>query len=597
MTTLVTAPHRKHRGRKNCIVHSNPSNTSQWRIAMKNRICYHQIHRQIRKPLLLCLVFILSLGLTEGQFDFELDSSSANQGGDDCSMTDSCDGYSDSQYEEMNGNGGEHYNFNRMAEDDYCKDINNSTNVAKFGPGQAWCLPKDYNQEKTPFTFLHLTNKSLPWEYNFTFVVEEISNINDKDQTMSISMYFGVSWLDPRLQVNETAAEWTEVKTGPRDEVNVSPQSLRYIWYPELEIYGLERFGRQRVLKEMSGVRIRKNKTIHYELGARITISCRMNFDDYPLDAHTCQFQVGSYYDTNKTVQCVSSFIYDHKRQRSLQHYISFYNLNSKDKTVILPSGSYAACGFQLQLVRKTMQFLVQVYLPSGMFVVVSWVSFLIKPEVVPGRMALLVTLFLVLINIFNSVRERAPISTQLNAVDLYLVVCIFLVLSALLEYALILLLLKKRRKPKSPWTIEGGLKSMFNNGNVSKPMKDRRATNIAVGSAGCTGISPGVASTAVKHSGSHTSCGNPEGPLEENSKMLQEPNDAIQPQQPISRKIYTDPPIQEHIQAVCDNIDAWAMWIAPPVFVLFNIAYWISYQHSDTTEEAHDVSGGFSSG
>ena len=54
--------------------------------------------------------------------------------------------------------------------------------------------------------------------------------------------------------------------------------------------------------------------------------------------------------------------------------------------------------------------------------------------------------------------RERAPISTRLNAVDLYLVVCIFLVLSALLEYALILLLLKKRRKPKSPWTIEGGL-------------------------------------------------------------------------------------------------------------------------------------------
>ena len=50
-------------------------------------------------------------------------------------------------------------------------------------------------------------------------------------------------------------------------------------------------------------------------------------------------------------------------------------------------------------------QFKCQVYLPSFMFVVTSWVSFLIKPEVVPGRMALLVTLFLVLINIFNSVR------------------------------------------------------------------------------------------------------------------------------------------------------------------------------------------------
>ena len=51
----------------------------------------------------------------------------------------------------------------------------------------------------------------------------------------------------------------------------------------------------------------------------------------------------------------------------------------------------------------------VQVYLPSAMFVIVSWVSFLVKPEVVPGRMAMLVTLFLVLINIFNSVRSVAP--------------------------------------------------------------------------------------------------------------------------------------------------------------------------------------------
>lgn len=110
-------------------------------------------------------------------------------------------------------------------------------------------------------------------------------------------------------------------------------------------------------------------------------------------------------YDTNKTVKCSSEYVYDESRQRSLQHFIEFEPLADKDLSVVLPSGAYAACGFQIRLVRKTMQYLVQVYLPSCMFVVVSWVSFLIKPEVVPGRMALLVTLFLVLINIFNSVR------------------------------------------------------------------------------------------------------------------------------------------------------------------------------------------------
>ena len=125
---------------------------------------------------------------------------------------------------------------------------------------------------------------------------------------------------------------------------------------------------------------------------------------------------------------CSSKFLYNAKRQRNLQHYIQIENLPEKYKVVDLPSGHYAACGFQVSMQRKQMQYQIQVYLPSFMFVVTSWVSFLIKPEVVPGRMALLVTLFLVLINIFNSVREQAPISSRLNAVDLYLVVCVFFV-------------------------------------------------------------------------------------------------------------------------------------------------------------------------
>ena len=72
---------------------------------------------------------------------------------------------------------------------------------------------------------------------------------------MMIHMYFAVMWLEPRLVINETAVEWDEDRTGPKDEVNESPETLKYLWYPELEIYGLETFGRQRVLKEMPRVR------------------------------------------------------------------------------------------------------------------------------------------------------------------------------------------------------------------------------------------------------------------------------------------------------------------------------------------------------
>jgi len=399
--------------------------------------------------------------------------------------------------------------------------LNFDTNRCKPNTSFVWCLPKDYNQEKHTFTYYKLQNKSLLRDYDFKFVIDEISNINDKAQSMMISMYFAVSWMEPRLVINDSASEWTEDRTGPKDQVNESPETLKYIWYPELEIYGLETFNRQRVLKEMSGVRIRKNKTINYELNVHITISCRMNFDDYPLDAHTCQFQVGSYYDTQETVTCQASFIYDQDRQRSLQHFLKIEDLPDCFHTVNIPSGVYSACGFQVKLQRKQMQYVVQVYLPSAMFVIVSWVSFLVKPEVVPGRMAMLVTLFLVIINIFNSVREQAPISSRLNAVDLYLVICIFFVFAALIEYAVILLLLKKRRKPRR--TIDEGLQTLFINGGTSQAKREE------------------------------------------------------------TKKPHIDVGLTARKQALVDNIDAWAMWISPPIFIVFNIIYWIAYRHVDT--------------
>lgn len=393
--------------------------------------------------------------------------------------------------------------------------VNFDTNKCKPNASFIWCLPADYNLEKHPFSYYYLENKSLPWDYQFKFVIDEISSINDKTQSMMISMYFAVSWLEPRLQINSTAQEWIEDRTGPKDQVNESPEALKYLWYPELEIYGLETFSRQKVLKEMSGVRIMKNKTINYELNVHISISCQMNFDDYPLDSHACQFQVGSYYDSQEVVRCNSHFIYDEARQRSLQHVIQIEQLPPHFHTVHLPSGVYSACGFQVKLQRKQMQFVVQVYLPSAMFVIVSWVSFLVKPEVVPGRMAMLVTLFLVLINIFNSVREQAPISSSLNAVDLYLVVCISFVFASLIEYAVILLFMKKRRKPRS--TIDKGLKTMFRSENNQDQINRERNMKQAE-----LGMS--------------------------------------------ARK-----------QFLVDNIDAWAMWLAPPIFFIFNMIYWVS--------------------
>ena len=87
-------------------------------------------------------------------------------------------------------------------------------------------------------------------------------------------------------------------------------------------------------------------------------------------------------------------------------------------------------------------------YLPSSLFVVVSWASFLIPSDdiqaiflyklfllrnqepmdTLQGRMALLITLFLVLVNIFNAITTNSPKADGLNALQAWVIACIFFI-------------------------------------------------------------------------------------------------------------------------------------------------------------------------
>ena len=74
------------------------------------------------------------------------------------------------------------------------------------------------NTFPTHFSVHQQLNKSLPLDYNFRFVIEEISNINDKEQSMTIHMYFAVMWLEPRLVINQSAVEWDEDRSHSNNQ-------------------------------------------------------------------------------------------------------------------------------------------------------------------------------------------------------------------------------------------------------------------------------------------------------------------------------------------------------------------------------------------
>merc|ERR1719481_1747419 len=102
---------------------------------------------------------------------------------------------------------------------------------------------------------------------------------------------------------------------------------------------------------------------------------------------------------------------------------------------------------------RNTVMRRVTCYLPSGMFVIVSWISFLIPPDIVPGRMTLLITVFLVLVNIFNTITTNIPKAEGLTAIEAWVIVCVLFVFGALIEYAGLLLKMKLEatRRPGHP--------------------------------------------------------------------------------------------------------------------------------------------------
>ena len=69
--------------------------------------------------------------------------------------------------------------------------------------------------------------------------------------------------------------------------------------------------------------------------------------------------------------------------------------------------------------------------------------------------MTLLVTLFLVMVNIFNTVNAKAPPANGLTAISAWLLTCILFIFGALLAYAFILY---KMRKLKDSFSKAGTL-------------------------------------------------------------------------------------------------------------------------------------------
>jgi hypothetical protein len=82
------------------------------------------------------------------------------------------------------------------------------------------------------------------------------------------------------------------------------------------------------------------------------------------------------------------------------------------------------------------MMFFFQVYVPSSLIVVMSWVSFWLNRGAAPARVGLGVTTVLTMTTLMGSVNSALPNISYMKSIDIYLGTCFFMVFGALIEYA-----------------------------------------------------------------------------------------------------------------------------------------------------------------
>ena len=104
----------------------------------------------------------------------------------------------------------------------------------------------------------------------------------------------------------------------------------------------------------------------------------------------------------------------------------------------ITNTGEYSCLKVGLHFKREFSYYLIQIYIPCCMLVIVSWVSFWLDQDAVPARVSLGVTTLLTMATQTSGINASLPPVSYTKAIDVWTGVCLTFVFGALLEFALV---------------------------------------------------------------------------------------------------------------------------------------------------------------
>ncbi len=283
--------------------------------------------------------------------------------------------------------------------------------------------------------FGNYSSTLAPIVYNQTLVISseieliDIIEINEHNFYISLSIQLSNSWLDHRLDLKIATIQLTEAEAEE-------------IWKPNIYIYDLKRFNfkssiSQRNLRTFKVTKLNESCLITTTSRFDVDITCGFNHTEFPFDTQYCLFRFGVQDYTLEQIEFESALLVDftdfNDPAYESQHTKLLFSKTSsslRQRSFDFGGNFYAYTGISVTFTREFEKYMIEYYVPMFLFVTMSWLSFLIPYQQVkfaiisflmtlskmtfylfqvPGRMGLLVTLFLILINTYNSTISTAP--------------------------------------------------------------------------------------------------------------------------------------------------------------------------------------------
>uniref|UniRef100_A0A0K8T2K8 Gamma-aminobutyric acid receptor alpha-like n=1 Tax=Lygus hesperus TaxID=30085 RepID=A0A0K8T2K8_LYGHE len=256
-------------------------------------------------------------------------------------------------------------------------------------------------------------------------MVRSMGPISEVDMTYSMDCYFRQSWVDKRLAYR-----------GHKDTLALSISMLGRIWKPDTYFYN----GKQSYLHTITSpnkfVRLYQDGKVLYSSRLTIKAGCPMNLENFPMDTQRCPLKFGSFGYTVRDV------IYTWKQVDIAEDMkLSQFDLigtPSANQTDQLKSGKYSMLLVSFHLQRHMGNFLIQVYGPCVLLVVLSWVSFWLNREATADRVSLGITTVLTMTFLGLEARTDLPKVPYPTALDFFVFLSFGFIFATIIQFAVV---------------------------------------------------------------------------------------------------------------------------------------------------------------